>query len=400
MADIDGVRHELPAPGEDGGPPRPGRLGRRSLLLGAAAAGAGAAAAGVVTSAGPASAADGGNVVIGEDNSASATTQIQTGSGYGLQGITTQNATSKDQTAGVYGTDSSSGGAFGVIGASNPGTGVYGYSAANYAVEGYATGVYGDGVYGYATGKSGTGVYGYATGDLDAVGVYGLSINNYGVFGGGTVGVAGSGATGVLGLSSSDGAYGVQGEDRNIIGTGTGVAGTSNYAVGVYGAIGDGEGGSEGTAAVYGVDNTSKGAVGVWAYSGAGTALTVEGTAAFQTAGTTEVAGTSAKPKSSVKVTGVPLTSTSLVVATAQGHMSGVYVEGVVLDVSAGSFTIYLNKSITTSLVIGWFACENFTEAGPNRPVPRPRPPAHLRPPRPPRPPRGTRPRLAPPPEH
>ena len=65
------------------------RYGRRALMLGAAGAGAGITAALV---AGPeaAQAADGNPVLIGESNSARATTSVNTVIGTGLQGSTTQ----------------------------------------------------------------------------------------------------------------------------------------------------------------------------------------------------------------------------------------------------------------------------------------------------------------------
>ncbi len=57
----------------------------------------------------------------------------------------------------------------------------------------------------------------------------------------------------------------------------------------------------------------------------------------------------------SVAVTGVPLTSTSLIFATLQGHEKGVAVAGVVPDVAGSSFTIHLTKAATVSLDIAWF---------------------------------------------
>jgi hypothetical protein len=56
-----------------------------------------------------------------------------------------------------------------------------------------------------------------------------------------------------------------------------------------------------------------------------------------------------------VKVTGVTLTTSSLILATPQGKVAGVAVEGVMPDVSGSSFTIYLTKAVKVSLGIAWF---------------------------------------------
>jgi hypothetical protein len=44
-----------------------------------------------------------------------------------------------------------------------------------------------------------------------------------------------------------------------------------------------------------------------------------------------------------------------MILATPQGHVTGVAVEGVVPDVTANTFTIYLTKPVTVSLAIAWF---------------------------------------------
>ena len=89
--------------------------------------------------------------------------------------------------------------------------------------------------------------------------------------------------------------------------------------------------------------------------AGAGPALAVEGIATFSRSGVAQVAGTSTKAAQSVTVTGVPLTSSSLILATPQGTAAGVGIEGVVPDVSASSFVIHLTKAIEASLDIARF---------------------------------------------
>ena len=86
-----------------------------------------------------------------------------------------------------------------------------------------------------------------------------------------------------------------------------------------------------------------------------GTALQVEGIASFSRSGRAAVAGTPGAPRQFVVVTGVPLSSSSLILATPQDHVTGVAVEGVVTDVTAKAFTIYLTKPVTVSLAIAWF---------------------------------------------
>jgi hypothetical protein len=102
--------------------------------------------------------------------------------------------------------------------------------------------------------------------------------------------------------------------------------------------------------------------VGVKAESnGSGTALVVEGTAVFSRSGNVTIS----YPAKSVTVTGVAVTSQSLVLATLQKHLGGVFVEAAVpnLSGSSNSFTIYLNKAPGTdtkpkSVTVGWFVVD------------------------------------------
>jgi hypothetical protein len=92
--------------------------------------------------------------------------------------------------------------------------------------------------------------------------------------------------------------------------------------------------------------------VGVTAqHSSGGTALQVIGTAVFSRSGTLTIkAGASA-----VTLTGVALTAASLILATLQNNVPGVYVQSAVPDVSKGSFTIHLSKAVPTGTTVAWF---------------------------------------------
>jgi hypothetical protein len=174
---------------------------------------------------------------------------------------------------------------------------------------------------------AGTGMSVYGSGDAN--GVYGSGY--FGIHGFGTqagvVGEAASGGNGVFGATSSNTASGVYGQNN---GTGYGVAGRANLS----------------------------GGTGVLAESTDGTALVVNGKAQFSRSGVATVTGTSTTPKNSVKVT-LPVTAKSMVFATLQKRVAGVYVVAAVPNVAGGYFTIYLNKSVATSVgPIAWQVIE------------------------------------------
>jgi hypothetical protein len=53
----------------------------------------------------------------------------------------------------------------------------------------------------------------------------------------------------------------------------------------------------------------------------------------------------------------IALSTTSLVFATVQGNVIGVYLQGVTRVIGAhGTFTVHLNKPTPTSLAVGWIA--------------------------------------------
>jgi len=286
-----------------GGDRRP----RRELLAGAAAI-LGVVTAETLGNATPAQATQGSAVVLGQDNTGA--------------------------TAGTGFFDT--GGESAVL--ANPAThiGVFGQASGNgIGVEGSGAGS-GSGVAGSGGGSGGAGVAG--TGGPNGTGV----IGNGDGFGSGVVGNAGGGdAHGVEGFGSGTGA--------GLVGTGgakgPGMVGSGKgNGAGVVG-IGAGSGaGVEGIAGAKGV--------GVLAESSAGgTALQATGRAVFSRSGVLTVAAGSSK----VTKTGVALTSASLVLATLQQDVAGVWVRSAVPNVTAKSFTVHLSKAVSATAKVAWF---------------------------------------------
>jgi hypothetical protein len=183
----------------------------------------------------------------------------------------------------------------GVTGTSNSGIGVNGFSSEGKAVMGQSQ--FGEGVRGMSLG-----------------GGQGSSVTNS--------------RTGVHGVSDSGSDSAVWGE---AIGGGPGVKGTAGPGTGVTGS--------------------STGGVGVLA-SGK-TALKVQGPAVFSRSGRLTIkAG-----QSTAKKSGISLSAATLVLATIQGNVAGVFVQGVTIVTGAsGSFTIHLNKAAPASTKVAWFA--------------------------------------------
>jgi hypothetical protein len=203
--------------------------GRRALMLGAATAGVGAAAS-LVAGAEPASATDGSALIVGESNTAKATTSISTKKGYGFVG-----ETSASGGIGVGGSDTSTDGGFGLYGSSANGTGVYGTitgdTSGQYAVEGLDA----------------------STGAEGGAGIGGSSTNGTGVMG------TSANGTGVTGIHNTGTGSGVSGEDNSGDVTSHGVFGVSTMGYGVFGTTDNGVG-------VYGNSSVGEGGVGVIGY--------------------------------------------------------------------------------------------------------------------------------------
>jgi hypothetical protein len=262
-----------------------GRRTRRQLLAGGTGAIAAVLAVEALTRPAPALAADGDNVVLGQDNTASATTVIAN--------------SADDQTqAAVQATGS--GNTSGLSGLSTSGNGVYGQSG---------------------TTASGLLPLGH--------GVHGITDNPEGY---GVVAEHAAGGTAV-----------------RAIGGEFGVVGTANPGVGVEGmgvaagVIGTNTGGGPG------VHGDAFSGIGVLA-SGA-TALSVQGPAVFSRSGVLTVH----RGRSSVAQTGVQLSRATLVLATIQDDLEGVWVRSAVPDPAGQMFTIHLNKAAPTRVKVAWF---------------------------------------------
>jgi hypothetical protein len=84
----------------------------------------------------------------------------------------------------------------------------------------------------------------------------------------------------------------------------------------------------------------------------------VNGKAQFSRSGVAFVAGTSTTPRIAVAVK-VPITAKSMMTATLQRYVPGVFVVAAVPNVAGGYFIIYLNKSVTTTVgPIAWMVTE------------------------------------------
>src|SRR5262249_30240227 len=122
--------------------------------------------------------------------------------------------------------------------------------------------------------------------------------------------------------------------------TGDGVQGTTGFP-GTSGSVGFG---------VHGEALNDNG-VGVRA-DGPRTGLEVNGAALFSRSGMVNIP----QGSSTATVQKTRLTASSLVLATIQGNVAGVYVRGVtIVTGNKGSFTIHLNKNTPSALVVGWF---------------------------------------------
>jgi hypothetical protein len=233
--------------------------------------------------------------------------------------------------------------------------GVYGAGA--------TSGVRGDGAVAGAAGVQGNGA-----GDGDGVSGSGGQDGGFGVSGLGSLtaaGVAGFGSQD--GVSSGPGVVGVGGTPNgtgvtgNGVGTGAGVVGSGNgTGTGVFGLGGVSGTGVHGTTQTgTGVTGqaTAAGGVGVLAQNTAGgTALQVNGPAAFTRAGTAQIP----YPSKTATVT-IPggLSPSALVLATAQNNL-GVYVIAAVPGTSTGTVKITLNKAAGTAsapktAIVAWF---------------------------------------------
>jgi hypothetical protein len=323
----------LPLAGGDAAGRARGPVSRRGALAAGLAGALGATAAATVGTAAPADAAN-PPVLLSQDNTGpnGHRTAIFVPNTTEVASLGDSGSTIHNVFLGVYGIGATAGvrGDGAVAGA----TGVQGYGAGD-----------GDGVAGTAGPGGGSGVLGL--GSLTDAGVAGF---------GSPDGV--SSGPGVAGVGGTPDGHGVTGLGN---GTGAGVFGSSNgTGAGVFGlggALTDGVQGQTGTGA--GVNGRAVDAAGVGVLAEntvGGTALQVNGPAAFTRAGTVSIP----YPSKSATVT-IPggLSASALVLATAQNNV-GVYVVAAVPSTTTGTVKLTLNKAAGTAsapqtAIIAWF---------------------------------------------
>src|SRR5712691_6341306 len=282
---------------------------RRELLAGAAAV-IGVITGEALAGATPAQATQGSAVLLGQANTGAT-------AGTGLFDTGSESAMLADPATGI--------GVAGQGGGNGPG------------VQGVGAGS-GSGVVGGGGASGGTGVTGFGSGS-----------------GTGVVGNGDSDGSGVFGNSGAGNAHGVEGFGS---GTGSGVVGNGG-ATGGAGVIGIGKGNGTGVLGIgagtgAGVTGqaTAAGGVGVLAQNTAGgPALKATGRAIFSRSGVLTVAAGS----STVTKTGVALTAASLVLATLQQDVPGVWVRSAVPNVAGSSFTVHLSKAVSAATKLAWF---------------------------------------------
>ena len=192
-------------------------------------------------------------------------------------------------------------------------------------------------------------------------------MGSHGVYGQADYGVIGSGYVGSLGVAwaTGVGSYG-SASDSDVLPPapgGAGVVGQSDTGSAVVGFAGTtsppaipaytgvyGRGDAGGTAGLGVVGYSAAGTV-VFGQSSTGIAIRARGKVAFDRSGKLTIqAG-----RSYVTKTAIPLTTASMIFATLQQNVAGVYVQAAVANPAASSFTIYLNKVVAANTVVAWF---------------------------------------------
>jgi hypothetical protein len=188
------------------------------------------------------------------------------------------------------------------------------------------------------TGGAGLFVAGSSTNSTTGLAINGSGTGSAtGVFGG-----SGSG-TGISGSSTSG--TGVSGTS----GTGVGMRGTSPSSTGVAGTSTSGAGVSGTSTSGSGVAGQSHSGTGVHASSTTGNALSVIGKAHFSRSGSSSVSAH--QTTKTVTVSGI--SPASLVLVTLQSAISGVYVQSAVP--ASGHFTVHLSKTASQATKFAWF---------------------------------------------
>jgi hypothetical protein len=129
------------------------------------------------------------------------------------------------------------------------------------------------------------------------------------------------------------------------------IASTSGTGVYAHSVTGYGVEGT--TTSGAGVHGTATDPTGIGVLADGPTGLKVNGPAVFSRSGDVTIP----LGASSARVRPIKLTASSLVLATIQGNVAGVYVRGVTIVTGAsGSFTVHLNKAAPSAVHVGWFA--------------------------------------------
>jgi hypothetical protein len=270
----------------------------------------GAAAVASLAQATPAAAANGDAIIMGQGNQSTSNTFINNSGG-----VTTFSALA---TAGGTALEGEAVSGIGVSGTSQTWIGVSGASGTTRgnaaAIAGALTsaspGPFAAGVRGQSVGTNGNGIGVYGSHSGPGWGVYGNSEGGVGVkgdgFQGSGTGVWGNGATGVLGEGAA-----------------VGVQGTADAPAGI-GVLAENSHG--------------------------GHALKVNGLAAFSRSGVATVPAHQSAVSEKLR-----LSAASFVLATIQGNVAGVYVQGVtVAPGSPGEFTIHLSKAVPAKTKVAW----------------------------------------------
>jgi hypothetical protein len=157
----------------------------------------------------------------------------------------------------------------------------------------------------------------------------------------------GDGSPELWGTSASGRGAGVRGNGR------FGVVGEGTHS----GVTGDGFVGVQGTSSI--VDGGERG-VAVWAKAVApgSTALRADGPSEFNGVALFSRSGVATvhRGSASAVVSGVPMTSDTVILATLQTRVDGTCLHAVQTDVARGSFTIYLTAAPSRDVTLGWFA--------------------------------------------
>jgi hypothetical protein len=300
----------------------------RRAVLAAALGGVAATALHALGRPQPVAAADGDPVLAGQAVTATAATSVaNTADGTALLAVSGVDAVTPAAKIGVYGYANQDANARAIYGKSLLGTGVWGNSDTGRGLFGRSTG--GTGV--SAQSDTGRAVFG-TTGAVDKTAILGQNTN------GGSAGVQGFAGSSLA--PTPEPQTGVEGVS-NLSTNANGVHGESSIGTGVWGETTDG----------LGVAGTGTGINSVGVFASGGIGLYVDGPAFFTASGKKTISSGSS---TTIAVPG-GLGSGSIALAVLQTNRTGVWVRAITQNLTNGTITVYLNTSVTSSTVIGWF---------------------------------------------